>query len=405
MDWLDAGLRRGPTSPPLPEEGEPRLVERIRSEIAAGGPITFARFMELALYEPELGYYRTAVERPGWGGDFLTSPDTHPIFGAAIARQLDEVYRRLGSPARFVVREYGPGSGSLGLAVLQALAGEGRLGQVAGSPELARAIRYAPIEINPHRTTELVERLGAAGYARSLELGLAPDAPETGVVVANEFLDALPVHRLVGRSGGIRELLVGWEDGRFVELEGEPSSPALADRLEVEGVRLEEGARGEVCLAIDDWVSETSAGLERGVVLVVDYGFPAADLYSQERAGGTLRAYAGHHVHDDWTVAVGRQDLTAHVDFTALERVAAAAGLVPLGRTSQAEFLVGSGLDELLEAVRSDPGTTIDEWLAIRSAVRRLLDPRALGGFRVALLGRGIEPEPPLRGLVYRFDR
>ncbi len=98
MDWLDAGFRRGPASPPLPEEGEPRLVERIRSEIAAGGPITFARFMELALYEPELGYYRTAAERPGRGGDFLTSPETHPIFGAAIARQLDEVHRRLGSP-------------------------------------------------------------------------------------------------------------------------------------------------------------------------------------------------------------------------------------------------------------------------------------------------------------------
>jgi SAM-dependent MidA family methyltransferase len=405
MDWLDAGLRRGPAPQPLPDESEPRLVERIRSEIAAGGPVTFARFMELALYEPELGYYRTAVERPGWSGDFLTSPDTHPIFGAAIARQLEEVYRRLGSPARFVVREYGPGSGSLGLAILRALAGGGRLGRVAGSTDLARAIRYAPIEINPHRTRELVDRLGAAGYGGSLELEPARDTPETGAVVANEFLDALPVHRLVGRSGGIRELLVGWEGDRFVEVEEEPSSPALADRLATEGVRLEEGARAEVCLAIDDWVREASAGLERGVVLVVDYGFPAEELYAPGRAGGTLRAYAGHQVHDDWTVAVGRQDLTSHVDFTALERAAGAAGLVPLGRTSQAEFLVGSGLDELLEAVRSDPGTTIDEWLAIRSAVRRLLDPRALGGFGVALLGRGIDLQPPLRGLAYRFDR
>jgi SAM-dependent MidA family methyltransferase len=405
MDWLDAGLRRGPAPPPLPEESEPRLVERIRFEIAAGGPITFARFMELALYEPELGYYRTAVERPGLSGDFLTSPDTHPIFGATIARQLEEVYRRLGSPARFVVREFGPGSGSLGLAVLQALAGEGRLGRVAGSPDLARAIRYVPVEINPHRTTELAERLEAAGFAGSLDLGPASDAPETGAVVANEFLDALPVHRLVGRSGGIRELLVDWEDDRFVDVEGEPSSSALADRLAAEGIRLGEGARGEVCLAMDDWVREASAGLERGVVLVVDYGFPAEDLYASERAGGTLRAYAGHRVHEDWTLAVGRQDLTAHVDFTALERAAVAAGLVPLGRTSQAEFLVGSGLDELLEAVRSDPGTTIDEWLAIRSAVRRLLDPRALGRFGVTILGRGIGREPPLRGLAYRFDR
>ncbi len=188
---------------------------------------------------------------------------------------------------------------------------------------------------------------------------------------------------------------------------GEPSSPALADRLETEGVRLGEGARGEVCLAIDDWVGQTSAELERGVVLVVDYGYPAADLYAPERAGGTLRAYAGHRVHDDWTMAVGRQDLTAHVDFTSLERAAVAAGLVPLGRTSQAEFLVGSAPDELLEAVRSDPGTTIDDWLAIRSA--RPAPARPSGARRVPGRAPGpwhrtgaaaARPRLPLRSLI-----
>ena len=135
--------------------------------------------------------------------------------------------------------------------------------------------------------------------------------------------------------------------------------------------------------------------------MVIDYGHPGIELYSPERSTGTLRAYAGHRVHDDWSLAVGRQDLTAHVDFTALERSAIAAGLTPLGSTSQAEFLIGVGTEELLDAVRSDPATTIEDWLAIRSAIRRLLDPRALGGFTVAVFGRGMPADPPLAGLTF----
>ena len=400
MDWLDAGLRREPPGEPIPVEGEPELIERIRSEIRAGGPITFARFMELALYEPELGYYRTPTERPGRGGDFLTAPDLHPIFGAAIARQLDEVHRRLGAPGRFVVREDGAGSGSLALAILEALAGEGRLGGVAGSPALVQAIRYVPVESNPYRRDQLVARLTAAGFAGALELGPAEAAPEPGAVVANELLDALPVHRVVGRAGGLRELYVDWVGDRFVEVEAEPSTAALAARLDAEGIRLADGARGEICLAIEPWLREAVAGLASGIVLIIDYGADAAGLYGPERSSGTLRAYVGHRVHDDWSIGVGRQDLTAHVDFTALDGAAGAVGLDPLGRTSQAAFLLGAGLEELVEAIRSDPATSVEDWLAVRSSVRRLLDPRGLGGFQVAVLGRGVTPTPPLRGLA-----
>ena len=405
MDGFEAGLRRVSEPAPLPVESEPRLVARIRAEIAASGPLTFERFMELALYDPELGYYRSTDERPGRGGDFLTAPDTHSIFGAALARQLDEIHRRLGSPDRFVVREYGAGSGTLGLTILQALAGEGRLGQVATSESLARAIRYAPIEINPHRQAELVERLTSAGFGGVLELDLAAGVAAPGAVVANEFLDALPVHRVVGRAGGLRELRVDWSGDRFFEVETDPSTPAIEARLAAEGIALEDGIRAEVCLAVDGWVGEAAAGLERGAVIVIDYGRPAAELYGRRRPAGTLLAYAGHRAHDDWAAAVGRQDLTAHVDFSAVERAAGAAGLDRLGLTTQAEFLVGVGIEELLEAVRSDPATTVEDWLAVRSAVRRLLDPRATGGFRVALLGRGLPTEPPLRGLAYRLGR
>lgn len=399
MDPIQAGLRTLAEPLPLPTDGEPRLVDRIRAEIERDGPMTFARFMAMALYEPDLGYYRSTTERTTRTGDFLTAPETHPIFGAAIARQLADVHRRVGAPDRFVVREYGAGSGALALAILGALRGDGPLGRVAGSPALADAVRYVPIEPDPARQAGLVERLTGAGFGSSLEPGLPPDHAETGAVLANELLDAFPVHRVIGRPGGLRELAVGWRDGTFIEVEVPPSTPALERRLAAEGIALGAGARGEICLELDGWVDEVASGLERGVAVVIDYGHPATELYAPERSDGTLRAYAGHRVHDDWAVAVGRQDLTAHVDFSALDRAAIAAGLTPLGSTSQAEFLIGLGAEELLEAVRSDPATTIEDWLAIRSAIRRLLDPRALGGFRVSILGRGVRAEPPLAGL------
>jgi SAM-dependent MidA family methyltransferase len=401
---LEAGFRRAPAPGPLPTDGEPALIERIRAEISAHGPITFARFMELALYDPQQGYYQVAAERPGRAGDFLTAPETHPIFGAAIARQLDEVWQHMGRPARFVLREYGAGSGALAVAILDALAGRGRLGRVAGSPGLAAAIRYVPEEVNPHRRAELVDRITSAGSGAALELELEGDRPEAGAVVANEFLDALPVHRVVGRAdGGLAELFVGWDGTAFVEAAGEPSTPALAQRFAAEGIVLADGARAEICLEIEGWIGRVSDGLAQGVVLVVDYGHPAIELYGPARAAGTLLAYRGHRVHDDWALAVGRQDLTAQVDFSALERAARAAGLTPLGLTTQAEFLVGAGLDELLEAIRSDPTTTLEEWLAVRAAVARLLDPRAMGGFRVSLLGRGLPSGPALAGLGFRL--
>ncbi len=402
---LEAGLRRVPDPGPIPTEGEPALVDRIRTEIAASGPMTFARFMELALYDADLGYYRVPDERPGRTGDFLTAPGIHPIFGAAIARQLTEVWERLGRPDPFTLREYGAGSGVLGLTILEALAGQGSLGRVAGSPDLVAAIRYAPIEINPHRRTALVERVAAAGFGSVLAVDLPPDRPAIGAVLANEFLDALPVHRVRQVGDRLVELYVDWDGAGFVDRIGEPSTADLAARLTADGVTLGDGVTAEICLEIDGWTAELAAGLERGVALIVDYGYPAPELYGPARPDGTLLAYSEHRAHADWAVGVGRQDLTAHVDFSALERAAVSRGLSMLGLTSQAEFLVGVGTDELLDAVRSDPGTTMEDWLAVRSALGRLLDPRAMGGFRVCVLGRDLPGVPPLAGLAFRLAR
>lgn len=394
---LTPGLRRDP-HPDLGSVGQDDdLVARVADEIRRHGPITFARFMDLVLYDPVGGYYRGSTSRPGRAGDFLTAPEAHPIFGAAIARSVADAWERLGRSPSFVVREYGAGTGALGLGILDGLRRE--------RPDVAGTIRYEPVEIEPERLTTIADRFAAAGFSSSLDRGGARADPSAPVfALANEVLDALPVHRVVSRAGVLREVLVGVDDHTFVDLEAAPSTPALAARLESEGIHLAEGQRAEICLAVNDWIADVTSDLDRGIALFIDYGYPAVELYDPvRRPDGTLRAYLRHRVHDDPYIHVGRQDLTAHVDVTAVERAATAVGLAHLGTTTQAEFLVGLGTEDLLQGIQSDPATTLESYVAVRSALLRLLDPRAMGRFRVMAFGRGWPAGPVLRGLGYRL--
>ncbi|HEY2887201.1 MAG TPA: SAM-dependent methyltransferase, partial [Candidatus Limnocylindrales bacterium] len=340
---FELGLRRDEPPGPLATESEPALIERIQAEIAASGPLTFARFMAIALYDPDHGYYRVASDRPSRSGDFLTAPELHPIFGAAVARQLDEVWQRLERPDPFVLREYGAGSGTLAATIVDGLR--------ADASGLVDGLQYQPVEINEVRRAEILERLGA--FIRTADV--AESRRFKGVVLANEFLDALPVHRVEQVAGRLLERFVVWDEeaGRLVERPGEPSTDALADRLEQDRVALVDGQVGEICLEVEPWLAAVAADLEQGLVLVIDYGHPAPALYDSSRRGGTLRAYSGQRAHADPFIAIGRQDLTAHVDLTALESGARAHGLTVLGDVSQAELLLGCGLEELVDRVRS----------------------------------------------------
>lgn len=380
---------------PGPDPGsDPGLVDAIRAEIERTGPITFARFMEVTLYDPDRGYYATSGTRPTRAGDFLTAPELHPVFGRCVGRQLAECWERLGRPEGFTLREYGAGSGTLAVTIVRGLEADGS--------GLAERLRYQPVEVNERRRAELEARLSAEGLAGRLA---HPDGPIVGVVLANEFLDALPVHRVEGAASGLRELYVGWDGSGFTDVAGEPSTPELAARLEADGVRLEPGQRGEVCLGVGPWLQEVAGGLERGYAIVIDYGHPAAVLYERTRWAGTLLGYLGHRVVDDPYAHLGRQDLTAHVDLTALERGAVAAGLTVEGATTQAEFLAGLGLGDLVADAAGGTTDQILEYVSLRAAVVRLLDPRALGGFAVAIFGRDVPAGPPLRGLAFRVPR
>lgn len=368
------------TTDPRLAEPVPDLVERIRSEIETSGDgrITFARFMDLALTAPRLGYYATSDRRPTREGDFLTAPELHPFFGRCIARQLDEVWQRLARPQPFTILEYGAGRGMLGDSVLAGLGAEGS------------------------RLREVIDWVGLDLPGRSDDVAVAPFV---GAVLANEYLDALPVHRLQRVGGDILEHWVTWRDGWFATRLAPLSDARLTDPLTQAGVDLAEGQVADVSPAWPDFLDEVGRHLERGLLLIMDYGHPAEELYGPRRMAGSLLTYSGHDVGGDPFRAVGRQDLTAHVDFSAVQRAALAAGLEPLGSTTQAEFLAGLGLGDLLAELGADASTDLGAYVEARAAVGRFLDPRHLGGFRVLGLGRGLDADPPLRGFSFRLTR
>ena len=382
------------------------LAALIRAEIESSPRrrITFARYMDRALYEPEFGFYRSPADRPTDAGDFLTAPETHPIFGWTVARRIEAMWQDLGRPRPFDLIEYGAGSGSLGLSVLDGF-------RRHGSTDLMSSIRYEPIESNPHRLDDLHRRFDQAGFAdRLLErpaslntpasagssepsgpTDSAEAVPVNGVILANEFLDALPVNRVVVRDGELRELFVAWRDerGSFAEVADEASTPELAARLTEDGVVLAEGQTAEICLGLGPWLDGAARRLARGYLLAIDYGYAAAELYGPHRLAGTLLGYRGHRVEENPFAAPGEVDLTAHVDFTAVERLAAGHGFRRVAFTTQSEFLIASGLEAELRALQASPALTLAAYARARSGILRMLDPRHMGRFRVLTLARG----------------
>lgn len=360
-------------------DSEVALVETLRDEILAAPHrrITFARFMERALTEPGLGYYATSRQRPTRDGDFLTAPELHPFFGRCLARFVAAAWRHAGGPSSFVVQEHGAGRGRLRDDALAGLAVE--------APSLGQVISWQTLDLP-----------GWADDGASPVAGSWPRPERADLVLANEYLDALPVHRLV-QVEELQEAWVTWRDGWFAEVLGDPSGPGLAAHLVADGVTLRSGQRTEVCLAAPRWVTAVAGALRPGgLLLVIDYGHEAAELHGPHRQAGSLLTYREHRVGDDPFAAVGRSDITAHVDLSALQRAAAAAGLSLVGRTSQARFLAGLGLGDLLADLGRDPATQLPAYLAARSAVARLLDPRHLGAFTVLAWERAGEgPERP----------
>ena len=369
------------------------IARRIRDR----GPLTVAAFMTMALYHPELGYYTRAPRRTGRAGDFYTSVDVGPQFGALLAAQLDEM-RRLHADAGgagFDLVEAGAGNGQLARDVLDAAE--------AAFPKLHAAARLTLVETSPAARAAQPETLGP--HRGRLHAGAA-DLPKqvSGVIIANELLDALPTHAVAMTADGLREVFVDTYGDRFVERAGPPSSPALAGYFDRLGVTPRPGWRGEVNLAAIDWVRTAARSLARGFIILIDYGHPARELYAGHHASGTLTTFQRHLVDTAgtgpdrrdgpaWLADPGDRDITSHVDFTSVERAARDEGLEGLGFVDQTRFLLGLGALDAPAAPADAAGA-----LRHRLALKTLLVPGGLGStHHVLMLGKGVG-RPALKG-------
>jgi SAM-dependent MidA family methyltransferase len=372
-----------------PGEHARALTDILAGRIQAGGPITFAEFMRECLYHPIHGYYsRPSANR---FADYYTSVDVHPIFGRLLARQLAEMWELLGSPRAFVVVEAGAGVGRLAGQILDFSARE--------LPTFYAALEYVAVEHSSARRAEhgprLAEHFAAGHISSGSEL---PRAISAGCIFSNELLDALPVHRVLFEKGGLREICVGFESGQFKEVLRDPSVPALQNYFEEQGIMLEEGQQAEVCREACDWIESAALALERGFVLTIDYGHEARGLYDEHHNRGTLLAYRDHIVSEKVLEAPGEQDLTAHVNFTALDLWGRRAGLIRTGLVTQSQFLVALGRGNEF-ADLYDAGQTEMEKLRARLLLKNLIHPEGLGEkFQVLIQHKGIAA-PQLTGL------
>ncbi len=376
-----------PEPSPEAQQQSARLKDLIREEIRrAGGRLRFDQFMAQALYRLGLGYYAQAGQIFGEGGDFITAPELSPLFGRCLARQARQVLQELGGGE---LVEFGAGSGVLAETLLRELEALDCL------PE-----RYTIVDVSPSLVQRQQERLRQNLPHLFPRIQWRESCPQgfRGMVVGNEVLDALPVHKVRFRHDGRHEeLFVADEAGRLVWAAGEPSSPQLKQVLEEiyrqHGEGMVDGYESEVNLAAERWLENLAGAMEQGVVILIDYGFPRHEFYHPERHQGTLMCHYQHHVHPDPLILPGLQDVTSHVDFTAIAESALACGLQLEGFTSQAYFLIACGIEQMLAELEPE---SLD-FLRQAQAVKKLLMPHEMGElFKVIGLSKGFSS--PLLG-------
>ncbi|WOD41361.1 class I SAM-dependent methyltransferase [Nodosilinea sp. E11] len=369
------------------------------------GRIPFAEFMELALYHPQGGYYTTKEAILGFEGDFVTSAHLGHDFGELLATQFAEMWEHLGRPQPFSLVEMGAGQGLIAADALGALQNH--------YPDCFATLSYQIIETSDQLRAAQAQRLSHwAGRVTWLELENIPDDSITGCFFTNELVDALPVHQVVTTESGLKEVyatLAEAPNAPVVEVFDVLSTPRLADYFAFVGIDLTDpqyapGYRTEVHLAALDWMKTVATKLHRGYVLTVDYGYPASRYYSRARAQGTLQCYYQHAHHDNPYSHLGYQDITAHVNFTALERQGESCGLETLGATQQGMFLMALGLGDRLAALgqiqASDPAT-VNLAIQRRDKLHQLINPMGLGNFVVLVQGKGLTPDAKvLKGLT-----
>ena len=363
------------------------LQEILLTRIREKGRITFAEFMAACLYEPGLGYYTSPGRKVGAEGDFYTSMNVHQVFGRLIAKEICRMWETLGSPAEFTVVEAGAGGGQLAGDILDTIASQ--------KQELYALLTYCLVEKEPSLREAQREKL--AGHLPRLawsspEQLSAGEFTFTGCLLSNELLDAMPVHLVEMTPAGLMEVYVTAPDNEFMELFDEPSTAELAAYLKRLGVSLFAGQRAEISLAAISWLESAAQALERGYVLTIDYGYPADELYAPLRKDGTLLCYHQHKTEENPYIRVGRQDITSHVNFSAIMARGEEIGLRTLWFGEQYRFLLGTGLMEEMLALEAS-GASEHELLKNRLALKKLMLPDGGMGdtFKVLIQGKGVD--------------
>ncbi|WP_088891586.1 class I SAM-dependent methyltransferase [Leptolyngbya ohadii] len=394
------------------EPSNPALCQIIADRIASSlnQRITFAEFMDLALYEPQHGYYARFQSKIGAQGDFATSPHLGSDFGELLAVQFAQMWETLDRPNPFTLVEMGAGQGLLAQDIVRHLH--------KNYYECFAALRYVIVEKSPAFVAEQKARLKSLIDSwGEIQWQTWEDIPADSIVgccFSNELVDAFPVHRVVITNGQLQEIYIaiGSEisadpalasDANFVEVLGEPSTPRLTEYFQHLGIDLAafpNHYRTEVNLAAIGWLHTVSDRLKQGYLLTIDYGYPAHRYYNPTRSTGTLQCYYRHAHHDNPYRAIGYQDITAHVNFTALEQHGTAAGLEAIGFTQQGLFLMALGLgDRLMALSQPDPDLNLQIILQRREALHGLMNPIGLGNFGVLIQSKGLPQNISLQGL------
>lgn len=360
---------------------EKEIVDLINSK----GKMTFADFMELALYHPEYGYYTSRKEKIGKAGDYYTSSDVHSVFGELIARQLEQMWRLLGGN-RFTVVEIGAGKGWLCHDILNFIRDE--------YPGFFEKIDYKIVEISHDMIEKQSNTLKGLEEKVSWE-SFSEDGfsfnPIEGCFLSNEFVDSLPVHQVTVENDCIKEIYVTTKDDLFCEKIDEPSTPELENYFKELKADLREGQKAEVNLKALDWVKNISGCLNRGFVITIDYGHLAEVLYSEERYRGTLMCYYEHTTSENPYERVGNQDITSHVNFSSIMEGGIKSGLSTTGFVRQSNFLIALGILNKMSDVQGDTGKLM--------TMKNLLMPGGMGDvFKVLIQHKGID-NPKLVGL------
>jgi SAM-dependent MidA family methyltransferase len=370
------------------------LKQRILEKIHAEGPISFETFMDVALYCPGIGYYAKADTQIGRSGDFYTSPHLHPVFGAMLGRQMEEMWDLMGRPDRFRIVEMGAGMGYLALDMLAYLKARSRV-QKGKKGALFEHISYSIIELNP--TIKVRQQVLLKDYSERVEWhsGAHELTPGAGCFISNELLDAFPV-RMVEMEKELTEVYVASKGGELVEVK-RACGDDIKEYFREFAVELPEGYRTEVNLRLKDWVGDISGLLPEGFVLTIDYGYPAWDYYREERNRGTLLCYYQHELNEDPYLNVGEQDLTAHVNFSALKKWGEEFGLKTVGFCPQGTYLISLGIDEVMTGLYGDSPDAFET-----AKIKNLILPQGMGESHKVMVQYKGEREPKLRGFSLR---